>query len=99
MRKQGLQSQESVIETEGGHEGADDYGGEDQFLHVGKDGLADLALGLGEQDHARGIQQRRKQQVFDAAGIQQPDGVDQGDGADDQVFLALGQGVLVGLAA
>ena len=60
--------------------------------------LALLMLGLGEQHHTWRIQQRRQQQVFHPAGIQQPHRVAQRYAADQQVLGALGRGMFIGFA-
>jgi hypothetical protein len=92
------QGEEAVVESIGRDQGADDHCGKDQLLDVGENRLADFMLGLGEQDGARGIEQGRQQQVFQAAGIDQPDRVDQGD--PPMIRSLCGPGIgLVGLAA
>ncbi|MNR57623.1 hypothetical protein D3C85_1784420 [compost metagenome] len=55
--------------------------------------MANFPFGLGEEDHAWCVKQGGEQQVLHAAGIQQPDGVDQRDGRDDQVLVPV-RGIL-----
>src|SRR5690606_1681522 len=83
----------------GGDGGADQHGEENQFLDAGEDGLSQFALGLGEQDGARRVEQGGQQQVLDAGGVDQPDGVEGRDQGDQQVLVAFAGGLLVGLAA
>ena len=76
----------------------DQHGDENDLLDAGEDGLAQLTLGLGEEDRARGIEQGGKQQVLHAGGIHQPHGVQGGDASDQQILVAFAGSVLVGLA-
>ncbi|MOA02916.1 hypothetical protein D3C78_1223930 [compost metagenome] len=56
-------------------------------------------LGPGKQDHPRRIQQGRKQQILQAAGIQQPDRVDQGDPGDQKILAPPTGMTFISLAA